>query len=715
MADVFLSHASEDAGRVAELERALKDESFETWFDGHLMGGEAWAPEIIKYLETSRCIILCWSESAVKKALSGQSPWLRSEADEAVRKGILINILLDQVTPPKPYEQFQYIKMIDWRGDRSADSYQELLNAIRQKLEAASPSSAAQRPSGPRRRALLIGTGVVKGMPPLPAVKNNLEELHQALRQPQCAFDEVKKVLNPPAVQDLLEALDLFYLDSPPDPEGLTLLYFCGYLLLDNSMLYLGVAETVIRHVENTSISIDSLRAKYLNKSSERTRLVVLDGYYPQGDASQIKDALGPLAQGNIIIGSTPPSSMDPWKERNTVFTSSLIRAFTSNEADADGNTITTAQEVYDYVNRQMQRCEQPSPCLLSTGGSPSQAILTTQSNTKIKRPPLSPDQTKLIQTLSTSMDSGKLVVFLGDGIFSTHALSGLSITTALAKIAGLNVATWDQGIIPTPAEWLEQQHDRDIFLEKFRAILEEQSKAASILNNPAHDLILRRKRPWLTISGTYDYTLESKLDEAEIPYVLLAPINRSNELTEPDEKGAQSSKFLVLRNKHHPSVQKGIKKEAEICMADSIVVEKNDCILYKLLGSPFLHDIELAKEHRLDTVIATESDYIHFLAALQSEDSQPTILAPYFRNARLLFLGFNLHLWHYRLVSHLFGRGQEGGSVIWVMQKAPIVIPRPATSFEALFWDRLHPDPFVDIDLSTLCEALIAGRSGSK
>ncbi len=706
MADVFLSHASEDAERVAELERALKTESFETWFDGHLTGGDAWAPEIIKQLEASRCIILCWSESAVKKARSGQSPWLRSEADEAVRKGILINILLDQVTPPKPYEQFQYLNMIGWSGDRSADSYQGLLKAILQKLEGAPPSSEGQRPLGPRRRALLIGTGVVKGMPALPAVKNNLEELYQALRQPQCGF-EAEKVFNPPAVQDLLEALDHFFVNGRPDSEGMILLYFCGYLLLDGSTLYLSVADAAIKHIKYNWISLDLLRNEYLNQSSERTRLVVLDGYYPQGDASQIKDALGPLAQGNIVITSMPPSLIDPWKERNTVFTGSLIRAFTSNEADADGNTVTTAQEVYDYVKRQMERREQPSPCLLSTGGSPSQAILTKQSNAKIKRPPLTPDQTKLIQTLSTGMDSGKVVVFLGDGVFNTNALSGLAVTTALAKIAGLNVAAWDQGIIPTPAEWLEQQHDREIFLTKFRAILEEQSKVASIMNSPAHNLILRRKRPWLTISAMYDYTLEDKLNEAEIPYVLLAHINHSKE-------GKDDNKILVLRNKHHPGVRKGMHPEAEICMPDSIVVEKDDCILYKLLGSPYLHDIELAKEHELDTVIATESDYIRFLAALQSAASRPTVLARYFGKARLLFLGFSLHLWHYRLVSHLFGRGQKGGSEIWVIEKPPIVVPRPATSFEAIFWDRLQPDPFVDIDLSTLCETLTPGRSGS-
>jgi hypothetical protein len=709
MSDVFLTHASEDKPFVRALADALRRDGLDVWFDENIGIGDAWAPEITKEIAESRCVIVCWSESAITKASSPDKLWIRSEADAALRGGAIMSVLLDDVKPPMPYDQIQTLRLVGWKGDRSQAEYRALLAEVRRKLESRSTAGETKSAQPAGRRALLIGVrgGGDPQLPSLPATEGNIKGLESALRQPACGFQVVKLV--DPTYKTLMRGLKEF-LDGCR-PGSLALLYFCGHLVFaEGGSLCLTAKDTELDLIDATTVPLSWIRARILAKSPEGPRLLLIDGCYKDADPEKVKDALHDLAQGNVIIASAagPGSGAETWKDQQSPFTGYVIRALSSADADSDKNKIVTAQEMFDYVSKQIEKAGRlPPPHLLSRGCDPSQLALTAQLKGGAQGPPPNPEQMALVRLLAPEMDVGGVVIFLGDGVFGTEWLSGLRLTNALADKAGLGTAQRDEGIIATPAEWLEQQHDsRELFLSIFRKILEEQS--ARCLPNAAHDLVLDAKRPWLTISATYDRLLEDRLDEAGVPYVLLTHIRHS-------KGGKDDNKVLVLRNRHHPLVKRDSSMEAEICLPDEVYVDENDCILYKLLGSPFLHDIQLAKQHELDTVFATESDHMTFLMALRHGHTVPTVLAPRLDRKRLLFLGFNLHLWHYRLLGHLFSVSQgkdSSSSGVLHLCKDPIAIPPPATALEGIFWKRLKPEAVMDINLSTLVHALRAERS---
>ena len=68
-------------------------------------------------------------------------------------------------------------------------------------------------------------------------------------------------------------------------------------------------------------------------------------------------------------------------------------------------------------------------------------------------------------------------------------------------------------------------------------------------------------------------------------------------------------------------------------------------------LGSPFLHQ-RLDPDLEIDTVVVTESDHAMFLQRLESpETGVPSPIARRFVRDPLLFLGYTLDVWQYRLM----------------------------------------------------------------
>jgi len=164
---------------------------------------------------------------------------------------------------------------------------------------------------------------------------------------------------------------------------------------------------------------------------------------------------------------------------------------------------------------------------------------------------------------------------------------------------------------------------------------------------------------------------LERQLDAADLPYVLVTHIVRSFE-------NRHDGKILVLRGDSPP----------EICRADKVDLSKAARIIYKPLGSPLLHD-RLDENLGLDTVVVTELDHLTFLGRLEHQGTQvPTNFCRLFQTRSLLFLGYSLDYWHYRLVMHVFqsigGRKREAST---------IAVRCPVTKMEKIAWKRLGAD----------------------
>jgi TIR domain/Effector-associated domain 11 len=113
-ADIFLSYARHDRGRVVELAAALEGRGCSCWYDHLIAGGARFRAEIDARLDAARAVVVLWSEHAI------QSDWVIYEADRAHKAGKLVplrvaSLSLDRV--PAPYAAVLNILLL---GDEDA-------------------------------------------------------------------------------------------------------------------------------------------------------------------------------------------------------------------------------------------------------------------------------------------------------------------------------------------------------------------------------------------------------------------------------------------------------------------------------------------------------------------------------------------------------------------------------------------------------------------
>jgi len=89
-ADIFLSYDREDRERAAALARLLATEGLSVWWDRNIPPGKSFDTVIEEALTAARCVVVLWSEKSV---VSG---WVKAEAQEGLRRRILVPAFLDE-------------------------------------------------------------------------------------------------------------------------------------------------------------------------------------------------------------------------------------------------------------------------------------------------------------------------------------------------------------------------------------------------------------------------------------------------------------------------------------------------------------------------------------------------------------------------------------------------------------------------------------------
>ena len=146
MASLFLSYARQDATRVASLAAALQQDGNEVWWDRHLSGGQEFADEIERALESADVVVACWTEASV------HSGWVRDEAAVGRDKGRLVPLSLDGCRPPLGFRQYHTIDLQDWNGDPQSLALEPLKAAIAERMGAAPPPNPAPAKAGTGNR-----------------------------------------------------------------------------------------------------------------------------------------------------------------------------------------------------------------------------------------------------------------------------------------------------------------------------------------------------------------------------------------------------------------------------------------------------------------------------------------------------------------------------------------------------------------------------------
>ena len=121
MADIFISYASEERKWVEPLANALERHGFSVWWDTHIRAGETFDEVIERELSNAACVIVAWSKVSVTRR------WVRTEANEAMERDVLIPILLDDVKPPLAFRLVQTENFVDWTGEISDKCWQRLI------------------------------------------------------------------------------------------------------------------------------------------------------------------------------------------------------------------------------------------------------------------------------------------------------------------------------------------------------------------------------------------------------------------------------------------------------------------------------------------------------------------------------------------------------------------------------------------------------------
>ncbi len=264
----------------------------------------------------------------------------------------------------------------------------------------------------------------------------------------------------------------------------------------------------------------------------------------------------------------------------------------------------------------------------------------------------------------------GADIPVIGNGLYGDGPLSTSALAQALIGHDAASAEFLKESVsLATVAEYIERiDVQRKLFLERFRKALEQQ--AACVAGVPVLDLIAETESIQLIVSTSYDDLLEKRLVDAKRSPIVISHVLRSAE-------GEADGMILVLRS----------GPPFEICRADKVAIElkAGECLIYKPFGSPLLHR-RVDSEREIDTAVVTETDHATLLQRLKSpETGVPAPLARRIRRSPLLFLGYSLDAWQYRLMMAVFqstGRGARPDSTLAVRV--------PESAIEEAAWSRL-------------------------
>ncbi len=124
MSDIFISYASSDRERIRPLVNGLESQGRSVWWDREIPPGKTFDQVIEEELNAARCVIVVWSRD------SALSEWVKTEASEGAKRGILVPVLIDDVKIPLEFRRIQAAWLVGWRGDLPYPGFDQLSEAV---------------------------------------------------------------------------------------------------------------------------------------------------------------------------------------------------------------------------------------------------------------------------------------------------------------------------------------------------------------------------------------------------------------------------------------------------------------------------------------------------------------------------------------------------------------------------------------------------------
>ena len=122
MANVFLSYAREDTAKAELIAQALSGQGWTVWWDRTIPPGKTFVIE--DALEHASCVVVLWSKAAIA------SHWVRAEAAEGMRRGILLPAFLEDVKVSADFGRIQAANLTSWNGEVSDPQFEQFLQSV---------------------------------------------------------------------------------------------------------------------------------------------------------------------------------------------------------------------------------------------------------------------------------------------------------------------------------------------------------------------------------------------------------------------------------------------------------------------------------------------------------------------------------------------------------------------------------------------------------
>jgi hypothetical protein len=164
MSHIFVSYANEDRARIGVLVSALESTGWTVWWDRTILPSENYHNIIEKALDDATCVIVAWSHNSIS------SDWVKTEAEEGRRRGILVPVFLDDVKKvPLAFRSLQSANLSGWSGSPSDNEFQNLSRAVSRFVASHANSDSTQQAVGtavsPKRihrtARVLVPAGIV--------------------------------------------------------------------------------------------------------------------------------------------------------------------------------------------------------------------------------------------------------------------------------------------------------------------------------------------------------------------------------------------------------------------------------------------------------------------------------------------------------------------------------------------------------------------------
>ena len=137
MADVFVSYARTDKGRVAPLVAAIEAKGWSVWWDPEITPGQEFDDQIEAEIDAAKAVVVVWTPTSVA------SRWVRGEAREAAERGILVPVRFEQARLPMDVRAIHTTDIDGWGGNADSPQVQELLRALAATIARAQASKVA--------------------------------------------------------------------------------------------------------------------------------------------------------------------------------------------------------------------------------------------------------------------------------------------------------------------------------------------------------------------------------------------------------------------------------------------------------------------------------------------------------------------------------------------------------------------------------------------